>query len=140
MAGNNDSLALRITYGAHSLMLTGDMEAPMERLLLADGRPLRADVLKVGHHGSKTSTSNDFLDAVSPSVALISAGFENSFGHPHATVIARLLERHSAIFRTDQDGLITVRSDGRKLSFDSMLSHPDYAAHLFNWALAANTE
>ena len=58
--GNNDSLALRITYGAHSFLLTGDMESPMERLLLADGRALHADVLKVGHHGSKTSTTPDF--------------------------------------------------------------------------------
>jgi competence protein ComEC len=112
----------------------------MERLLLADGRALHADVLKVGHHGSKTSTSPDFLDAVSPSVAVISAGFENSFGHPHASVLARLAERHSAIFRTDQDGLITVRSDGRKLSFNSMLWHPNSAADLFNWAMAANPE
>ena len=110
----------------------------MERLLLADGRPLHADVLKVGHHGSKTSTSPDFLEAVSPSVAIISAGFENSFGHPHPTVLARLAERHSAILRTDQDGLVTVRSDGRKLSFDSMLWHPQSPADVFNWALAVN--
>ena len=96
----------------------------MERLLLADGRALHADVLKVGHHGSKTSTSPDFLEAVSPSIAVISAGFENSFGHPHPTVLARLAERHAAILRTDQDGLVTVRSDGHKLSFDSMLWHP----------------
>jgi competence protein ComEC len=138
--GNNDSLALRIIYGVHSLLLTGDLEAPMERLLLADGRPLHADVLKVGHHGSKTSTIPAFLDAVSPSVAIISAGFENSFGHPHAAVLARLVDRHSAILRTDQDGLVTVRSDGHKLFFDSMLWHPHSPADLFNWALAANPE
>jgi len=136
-AGNNDSLALRITYGANSFLLTGDLEAPMERLLLADRRSLHADVLKVGHHGSKTSTSPDFLEAVSPSIALISAGFENSFGHPHPTVLTRLVQRHSAVLRTDQDGLVTVRSDGHKLWFDSMLWHPESSADVFNWALAA---
>ena len=136
-AGNNDSLALRITYGANSFLLTGDMESPMERLLLAEGRPLHADVLKVGHHGSKTSTSPDFLDAISPSIAVISAGFENSFGHPHPSVLARLRERQAAILRTDQDGLVTVRSDGHKLWFDSMLWHPQSPGDVFNWALAA---
>ena len=135
-SGNNDSLALRITYGANTFLLTGDLESPMERLLLADGRTLHADVLKVGHHGSKTSTSPDFLDAVSPSIAVISAGFENSFGHPHPTVLSRLEKRHAAILRTDQDGLVTVRSDGHKLWFDSMLWHPESSADVFNWALA----
>ena len=96
-AGNNDSLALRITYGVHSFLLTGDLESPMERLLMEEGRPLHADVLKVGHHGSKTSTSPEFLAAVAPAVAVISAGFENSFGHPHPTVLGRLAERHTAI-------------------------------------------
>jgi len=135
-SGNNDSLALRITYGTNSFLLTGDLESPMERLLLADGRPLHADVLKVGHHGSKTSTSPDFLDAVSPSIAVISAGFENSFGHPHPTVLERLEKRHAAILRTDHDGLVTVRSDGHKLWFDSMLWHPESSADVFSWALA----
>ncbi len=135
-AGNDDSLALRITFGANSFLLTGDLESPMERLLLAGGRPLHADVLKVGHHGSKTSTSPDFLDAVSPSIAIISAGFENSFGHPHPTVLARLARRHSAILRTDRDGLVIVRSDGHKLLFDSMLWHPESSADIFDWALA----
>ena len=135
--GNNDSLAMRITYETNSFLLTGDLESPMERLLLAEGRPLHADVLKVGHHGSKTSTSPDFLEAVSPSIAVISAGFENSFGHPHPTVVARLAERHLAILRTDQDGLVTVRSDGHKLWFDSMLWHSQSSADVFNWALAA---
>ena len=137
-SGNNDSLALRISYGVQTFMLTGDLESPMEQLLLADGRPLHADVLKVGHHGSKTSTSPDFLAAVAPSFAIISAGFGNSFGHPHPAVLARLMQRHAAILRTDQDGLVTVRSDGHKLSFDGMLWHPQSAADIFNWALAAN--
>ncbi|MEO8050975.1 MAG: ComEC/Rec2 family competence protein [Acidobacteriota bacterium] len=139
-SGNNDSLALRIQYGMNSFLLTGDLEIPMERLLLADGRPVHADVLKVGHHGSKTSTSADFLDAVSPSIAVISAGFENSFGHPHPAVLERLAQRHSAILRTDQDGLVTVRSDGHNLRFDSRLWHSRSSADVFNWALASGPD
>ena len=122
--GNNDSLALRVSYGARTFLLTGDMERPMEGLLLADADALRADVLKVGHHGSKTSTIAPFLDAVSPSVALISAGFENSFGHPHPDVVKRLTDRHTVILRTDRDGLVTVSTDGRRLWFDEMAWMP----------------
>ncbi len=72
---------LRITYGSRSFLLTGDMERGIESKLLASGIDLHADVLKVGHHGSRTSSTEPFLEAVSPSIALISAGFENSFGH-----------------------------------------------------------
>jgi competence protein ComEC len=122
--GNNDSLALRISYGARTFLLTGDMERPMETLLVGDQKggqnALRADVLKVGHHGSRTSTISPFLDAVAPSIAVISAGYENSFGHPHPDVVKRLAARHTTILRTDQDGLVTVSTDGRGLWFDEM--------------------
>lgn len=113
--GNNDSLVLRITYGSRSFLLTGDMERAIESQLLAGGFDLHADVLKVGHHGSRTSTTQAFLDAVSPSVALISAGYENSFGHPHPDVLGRLYARHAAILRTDLDGLVSARTDGQTL-------------------------
>jgi competence protein ComEC len=138
--GNNDSLAFRIVYGANSFLLTGDLEAVMERRLLSDGYPLHADVLKVGHHGSKTSTSQAFLDAVAPSVAVISAGWENSFGHPHRDVLSRLGGEHAAILRTDRDGMVTVRSDGRKLWFDRMIEHPDAARGGYNWALSFGSD
>jgi competence protein ComEC len=119
MRGNNDSLVLRISYGSRSFLLTGDMERGIEARLLAgllSGSPdLHADVLKVGHHGSRTSTTAAFLDAVSPSVALISAGFENGFGHPHPDVLGRLSARHAAILRTDLGGLVTARTDGKRL-------------------------
>lgn len=118
-AVNNDSLAFRITYGARSFLLTGDMEKPMEGRLLSAGADLHADVLKVGHHGSKTSTIQPFLDAVSPSIAVISDGFENSFGHPHKDVLARLEDRHAAVLRTDLDGLITIRTDGQHISINT---------------------
>ena len=116
--GNNDSLVLRINYGSRSFLLTGDMERGIEAKLLASGVDLHADVLKVGHHGSRTSSTQAFLEAVSPSVALISVGFENSFGHPHPDVVGRLMARHAAILRTDLDGLVSARTDGQALWFD----------------------
>jgi len=69
-------------------------------------------------------------------VAIISAGFEISFGHPHRDILSRLAERHAAILRTDYDGLVTVRSDGRKLWLDSMLWHPGKPADIYDWALS----
>jgi competence protein ComEC len=139
--GNNDSLAFRISYGSRSFLLTGDMERPMEQRILSEARRgradiLRADVLKVGHHGSKTSTTQEFLDAASPSIAMISAGFENSFGHPHRDVIARLAARHAAILRTDLDGLVTVRTDGVSLWFDEAVWRDSAAAGSFDWAIS----
>jgi competence protein ComEC len=115
--GNNDSLALRISYGARSFLLTGDLEAAVERRLLEEGANLAADVLKVAHHGSRTSTTQGFLDAVRPSIAVISAGFENSFNHPHPDVLQRL--EGAIVLRTDLGGLATIRTDGSGLYFAS---------------------
>lgn len=112
---NNDSLAMRLTYGQRSFLLTGDMEKPMELRALAAGLPLHADILKVGHHGSNTSSIQPFLDAVSPTFAVISDGFENSFQHPHPQVLERLAGHRAAALRTDLQGLITVRTDGRRI-------------------------
>src|SRR5262249_46764631 len=97
--GNNDSVAFRISYGTRSFLLTGDMERPMEGILLGTGIDLHSAVLKVGHHGSKTSTIQPFLDAVPPSIAIISAGYETSFGPPHPDVIHRLNDRHVTLMR-----------------------------------------
>lgn len=116
---NNDSLGFRITYGRRSLLLTGDMEKPMEWRALNDGEPLRADVLKVGHHGSNTSSTDPFLNAVSPVFAIISDGFENTFRHPSPKVLERLSTHRAEVFRTDRDGLITVRTDGQRLSVET---------------------
>jgi competence protein ComEC len=136
--GNNDSLAFRISYKDRTFLLTGDMERPMENRLLENPLALQADVLKVGHHGSKTSTSQEFLEAVSPSVAVISAGYENSFGHPHPDVLGRLGERHSAILRTDLDGLVTVRTDGEHLWFDQMAWDTGQPPGSLEWALSVD--
>jgi len=113
---NNDSLVLRLRFGKHAFLLPGDAERQIEWGILDAGESPRADVLKVGHHGSRTSSTEDFLAAVSPAFAIISAGLDNSYGHPNPDVLDRL-ERHRAIIlRTDLDGLITIRSDGRRLS------------------------
>ena len=116
---NNDSLALLVAYGKRSFLFTGDMEKPMEGRILEDGEPIRADVLKVAHHGSKTSSIEPFLDAVSPTLAVISDGFENSFHHPHREVLERLAAHRAGILRTDQQGLITIRTDGNRLFVDT---------------------
>lgn len=117
--GNNDSLAMRIRYGRRAFLLTGDMEKRMEWRALADGLPLRADVLKVGHHGSNTSSQEPFLDAVAPIFAVISDGFANSFGHPHPQVLERLAGHRAGILRTDLQGLVTIRTDGNRLSVET---------------------
>ena len=124
---NNDSLGMRISFGQRSILLTGDMEKPMEIQALAMGEPLRADILKVAHHGSNTSSIEPFLDAVSPNFALISDGFENSFRHPHPQVLERLAAHRATVLRTDLQGLTTIRTDGRKISVETYLPHPDSA-------------
>jgi competence protein ComEC len=115
---NDDSLVMRIRFGATSFLLTGDMEKKIERELGDAGLLEHDDVLKVGHHGSRTSTNPQLLDLERPGFGIISAGFDNSYGHPHPLIIKALRERRIAVFRTDQSGLITVVSDGRRLRFD----------------------
>src|SRR5262249_14994054 len=117
--GNNDSLVLRLRYGRHTFLLTGDIEKQVEWGLLDRGVVEHADVLKVAHHGSKTSTTPDFLERVRPAVALISAGYENNYRLPHKDVVARLEDSHAAVLRTDLWGLVTVRSDGRRLRVET---------------------
>ena len=90
--------------------------------MLDAGEVHHTDVLKVAHHGSKTSSTEEFLSAVNPMFAVISAGFENSYGHPNPAVLERLGEHHAAILRTDRDGLITIRTDGRRLWVETYLS------------------
>jgi competence protein ComEC len=116
---NNDSLVLRLRYRRHAFLLTGDVERPIERRMLEDNELAPVDVLKVAHHGSKTSSTEPFLDATRPQFAIISVGTDNSYGHPNREVIERLEEHHAAVFRTDRDGLVTVRSDGRRLWLDT---------------------
>jgi len=119
IAGNDDSVVLEIRYGRRSVLLTGDAEKPIERDMLAHSLLEPVTLLKVGHHGSKTSSSQEFLDAVAPQFALISDGYKNSFHHPHPSVLARLAARHAEVLRTDERGLITFRTDGNKVEIEA---------------------
>ena len=115
---NDDSLAFRVTYGQQSFLLSGDIERPIEAEIVAEGLARHTDVLKVAHHGSHTSSTEAFLDLVRPTFAVISDGFENSYGHPNADVLQRLQEHQACVLRTDLDGFVTVRSDGRHLEMN----------------------
>jgi competence protein ComEC len=114
---NNDSLVLRLQYGNRTVLLPGDAEREAEREMLAEngGTDLRADVLKVGHHGSKNSTTADFLAAVRPQVAIISAGEGNPYGHPSQELLQRLEHAGVRVLRTDRDGAVHVLTNGRTL-------------------------
>lgn len=112
---NNDSLVLRLVYGRNSFLMTGDMEKQIESELLAGSLVQHTDVLKVGHHGSRTSSLPEFLDAVHPAFAVISDGFENSYGHPAKQTLEHLAERRILTLRTDKNGLVSIRGNGRFL-------------------------
>jgi competence protein ComEC len=116
---NNDSLVMRVTFGRRSLILSGDVERGIEQEMLYANELRPTDVLKVAHHGSRTSSTEEFLSAIQPAFAVISAGFENSYGHPHPTVVERLHEHHAAILRTDLDGMITIRTDGHRINVET---------------------
>jgi len=111
---NNDSLVLRVEYGASSVLLEGDAEAPSERMMLARGRVASATLLKVGHHGSRTSTTLEFLAAAAPADAVVSVGRANSFGHPQFEVVERIAASGAKLYRTDRSGATTflLQKDG----------------------------
>jgi len=112
---NEDSLVFRLKFGEHSFLFTADAGFSAEQHMLENGLVMPASVLKIGHHGSRYSTSEEFLERVSPRAALISAGLGNSFGLPSPRTLALLKRRRIAIYRTDLDGTIELVSDGRSL-------------------------
>lgn len=113
---NDWSAVLRLTYGQTSFLFTGDAGSAAEEGILASRQPLRADVLKVAHHGSRTATGTAFLKAVAPAYAVISAGKGNDYGHPHAQTLQRLQQAGVKVYRTDRDGTITAVSDGKEVT------------------------
>jgi competence protein ComEC len=121
---NNRSLVLKLTYGGISLLFTGDIEQEAERFLLQNGHDLRATILKVPHHGSRTSSSEPFVRAVNPSVAVFSVQRASRFGHPHSVVVERYRTLGAQIFRTDAHGAITVRTDGQSVWVAPVLGEP----------------
>jgi len=101
---NNESVVARLNYAENSFLFTGDIEAPAEKEILAGGEKVNADFLKVAHHGSKYSSSDEFLDAVSPKEAIVSVSATNSYGHPHEETLNKLNSRGINILRTDEKG------------------------------------
>ena len=113
---NDYSVVVRITFGDTAFLFTGDAGALSEQEMLQGSLPLQADVLKVGHHGSKYSNTAAFLQAVSPSVAVISVGRDNDYGHPSPETMQRLQAAGATVYQTDQAGTIIVYSDGNAIT------------------------
>ncbi|MEE9911142.1 MAG: DNA internalization-related competence protein ComEC/Rec2 [Deltaproteobacteria bacterium] len=121
---NDTSLVMKISHGANRFLMTGDISSRMEEFLIASGRNLKSDVLIVPHHGSIHSSSMDFIDHVSCRFAIISSGRNNVFRHPHPVILNRYSSAGIDIFRTDQDGAISISSDGITLKIIPWLERP----------------
>ncbi len=115
---NNNSIVLLLTHGDNKFLFVGDAEEKAEEDILAEGVSVKADVLKVGHHGSRTASSEAFLQAVEPTYAVISCGQDNSYGHPHAETLNTLRSMGVKLFRTDEQGTVTATSDGHEISWN----------------------
>ena len=116
---NDLSIVLRVVYGDTSFLFVGDAQTSEENDILASGRTVKSDVLKVGHHGSETATGADFLAAIAPKYAVIEVGDSNSYNHPNQGTLDRLKAAGVTLFRTDLQGTITCTSDGKALTFQT---------------------
>lgn len=112
---NNYSAVLRISYLNSSFILCGDSEKEEENEILSNYNNIKSDVIKIGHHGSKTATSEDFLKSISPHIAIISAGIRNKFNHPHEETLDKLNKSNILLYRTDVNKTIILNSDGNKI-------------------------
>lgn len=120
---NNTSIVLKLIYGNTSYLLTGDATDKTEEKLLS--KDINADVLKVGHHGSSYSSTNDFLDKVNPKYAIIQVGKNNKYNHPTKKTLNKLNERNIKIYRTDLDGTIKLTSDGNNINIETIKTEID---------------
>jgi len=118
---NNYSLVIRAVHGQHSILFTGDIEAHAETALANQSGELGSSILQIAHHGSRTSTTQAFLNAVNPQIAIISAGRNNMFNHPHPSVINRLYENNIPHFTTSQRGAIVISTTERNMTITTML-------------------
>lgn len=116
---NNYSVGIKLDFYNNSFVFTGDAEKLAENEMLKNGLKLEADVFKLAHHGSSTSNSDKFLDAIDPDIVIVSAGLDNSYGHPHVEVLQAILERGMKLYRTDLQGTIVLTSDGNTISADT---------------------
>jgi competence protein ComEC len=119
-ANNDDSLVLHVSYGHTSVLLEGDAQSASERQMLAE--TVQSDLLKVGHHGSRTSTSPRFLAAVAPHYAVISVARHNPYGHPKMEILERLQQEHILTFRTDALGATSFYLNGKTVSAEPLAS------------------
>lgn len=119
---NDVSVVAKLEFGQNKFLFTGDLSLAGETELVDSGADISADVLKIGHHGSKSSTSSEFLQRVNPSEAVISVGVKNTYGHPHSEVLDKLRERAIKIWRTDQNGTIKYRCKSPEQSCDIFVS------------------
>ena len=115
---NNNSIVVKIEFGENSFMFTGDAEEELELEVVSGKIDTKVDVLKIGHHGSNTSTCKTFFNAVSPKYAVISVGKNNNYGHPCKSVMQRLKQNNILVYRTDESGNIVATSDGKNISFN----------------------
>ncbi len=121
LSENNDSLVLRVSYGARAFLLTGDIERDAEAALVAARDELRSDVVKIAHHGSRTSSTDAFVAAVRPSVAVVSAGLASPFGHPDKSVVERWRAIGAQVLQTGRSGTVTVSTDGADLRVETFV-------------------
>jgi len=115
---NDYSVVLKLIYGKTKFLLQGDAEKKSEEFILESGMDIKADVIKLGHHGSSTSSTPKYIEAVDPDYAIVMAGEGNKYGHPHKEVVALMNEKGITLYRTDRNGTIVVISDGNKVSFN----------------------
>ena len=115
---NNYSIVIKMIFGDNSFLFTGDAEITSEKEMISAGYNLKSDLLKVGHHGSHTSTSKEFLEAVSPKYAVISVEKNNKYNLPKKSVMNRLKDAGVVVYRTDEAGSIVATSDGKNITFD----------------------
>ena len=115
---NNASAVLKAQYGDISFLFTGDIEAEAEKAMCEAGCDLKSTVLKMPHHGSSTSSTNQFIKAVNPQIAVISLGKDNEYGHPHRKVVERYETAGVKMYRTDESGTVTIKTNGKEFAVE----------------------
>lgn len=136
---NNYSIVIKLTHGNNSFMFTGDAEDVSEKEMIKKGFDLKADVLKLGHHGSSSSSTVEFLNKVNPKYAVIMTEKNNSYGHPHKEVMDKLKSKGITVYRTDENNTIVATSDGNKISFNTSKGSYLYGRASSNSNIKENT-
>ena len=122
---NNTSIVTKLHYGDTSFLFTGDATEAVEKEILSSNIDINVDVLKLAHHGSPYSTTDNFLKAVSPQYAVISVGKDNNYGHPGSSTLRKLKKQNVVIHRTDNEGTVILVSNGKKIEFSSERTNVD---------------